>query len=106
MDDVEIYWRVDNLEWDIAQGGIISAQWSVVARQDGVEGSTPKRSSFSPDPSSESFISINDVTEEQVLEWIRKSLAQNQIEIYESQAKDALLRAKLPPLVSGLPWKM
>lgn len=106
MDDIEIFWRVDNLEWDIVQGGIVSAHWSVVARENGIEGSSSKKTTFSPDPSSSSFISINNVTEAQVLEWIRKDLAENQIEIYENQAKNALLREKLPPLVSGLPWKM
>ena len=105
MSDVEIFWRIDNLEWDIVSGGIVTANWSVVAKEGDFEGSTSSRTQFSPDPNDPSFISINDVTEAQVLSWVTKDFADVQIEYYEKQAMHALTRAKLPPLVSGLPWK-
>lgn len=105
MSDVEIFWRVDKLEWDVVNGGIVTAYWSVVAKEGDVEGSTSSRTHFSPDPQDPTFISIRDITEAQVLSWVTKEFADNQIEFYEKQARNALTRAKLPPLVTGLPWE-
>lgn len=105
MSDVEIFWRVDNLEWDIVSGGIVTAHWSVVAKEGNFEGSTSSRTLFSPDPNDPSFVPIKDITEAQVLAWVTKEFVDIQIEYYEKQAKSALVRAKLPPLVTGLPWK-
>lgn len=105
MNDLEFFWRVDSLEWDVVHGGIVTAHWSVVATDGETEGTASSRTLFSPDPEDPSFISIKDITEAQVLSWITKNFADVQIEHYEKQAKNAYVRAKLPPLVTGLPWK-
>ena len=106
MSDVEIFWRVDRMEWDVVQGGVVSVYWSVVARKDGVEGTSTSRTHFSPDPDDPSFVPVADITEDMALDWVKKGLVQVQIDNYERQAKNALTRNLLPPLVTGLPWKM
>lgn len=105
MSSIEVFWRIDRLEWDVVQGGIVTAHWSVVAKEGNIEGSTSGRTDFSPDPNDSSFISIKDITEEQVLSWVKKDFVDKQLDFYEGRARTALVKAKMPPLVSGLPWK-
>lgn len=106
MSDVEVSWRVDRLDWDIVQGGVLTAYWSVIAQQDGVEGVASHQTSFSPNPDDPNFIPIESLTEAQTLSWIFSALVTAEVEYYENKARQALIREQMPPLVSGLPWKM
>lgn len=104
MSDAEIIWRIENLQWDIVRGGVVTAMWSVIAREGSVEGKITLQSNFSPDPEGPGFIPIHDLTESQVIDWVKNGMPHSQVHIYEAAAMESLARAKMPPLASGIPW--
>lgn len=100
---INIEWKIDKLEWDSTNGGVRSVRWRVVASEDGVSGSAPGTSWFNPDPSSEVFISLENLTPEAVIAWIKESLLS--VEAVENRALARLEKEKLPPSEQGLPWE-
>lgn len=106
MSDSSVFFKVDKVEWEITTGAIRRAYWSIVA-YDGVDtGVYSSKTDFEPNPESPEFLNIDSVTEESVISWVRSSIIDAQYEIYKARAIENLANKKLPPMVSGLPWKV
>lgn len=100
---IDIEWVVDKVEWDSQSGGVRSVRWRVVASEDGVSGAAPGTSMFTPDPSSETFVPLEGLTPETVIDWVKNSLLS--VDAVENRALARLEKEKLPPTEQGLPWE-
>lgn len=98
-------WKVTKIYWDEKSGGVSKARWTLFASQDGYEGYVKGQTSFSPDPSNEKFIPLENLTEEVVLSWIKNNVINK-----KGLEKLAInrMKEKIPSSkdVSGLPWEV
>lgn len=101
-----IFIRITKLDWDYKTGGVVTAHWDMVASDGVLEGVDKKKTDFDPNPESKNFVPVENLTEETVISWIKDTVMEEQLKIYEDRAVSLLRKSKLPPLVSGLPWDM
>ncbi len=102
-----INWKILNMDRYTVDGGVFRVDWEVTKTEtvDGVEyvaiilGGTK----FQPDSSDSSFTSFDNLTEEQVLGWVKESDAVNVTQIEVDLAAD-ITRQQTPPTATGTPW--
>lgn len=102
----EVKWSIVLVEWDKETGAITNVQWKVTASDGESEVSIPGASRFSPDPSNNSFIPLDEITEEKVIEWVKKKTPN-----YVNTEKRALKKLESSKAISssdpgrGIPWE-
>ena len=98
-------WTIENLERNVADGGVIVAHWRVTESEtvgeDTYTASSYSTCSFTPDASAEDFIAYDDLTEEVVMGWVHAEV--------DKDATEAALTAniaeqKTPTTADGMPW--
>jgi len=101
---VTITWNITGMRRTVADGGVFEVDWECVASEEGLNGTVSETYSFNPNPDSETFIVYEDLTEANVLSWV-KGGNQEFADDVESEAKNSLLVAKEEAKVaSGVPW--
>ena len=99
-------WTISECDRELADGGITTAHWRVVATQtvEGVEftASSYGTCGFTPDPESGDYTAYADVTEAEVLGWCwANGVDKDQIQT----SLQAEIDAKITPTTgSGTPW--
>ena len=105
------------MNWTIAQldynndsdKGVVTAHWrlskSETVTTDGVDvdhhGSSYGTSSWTPDPSADSYQSYDSLTEDAVLAWVHSDVDKDAIEAsVQAQIDDS----KTPAMMHGTPW--
>lgn len=94
-------WTISTCEHDVATGGITVAHWNVTAVDGDYTASAYGTAGFSPDASSPDFKPYDEVTEEEVLEWVWASVDKEAAEASLAQQIEA---QKNPTTVTGTPW--
>ncbi len=98
-------WTIENLERNVADGGVTVAHWRVTESEtvgeDTYTASSYSTCSFTPDASAEDFIAYDDLTEEVVMGWVHAEV--------DKDATEAALTAniaeqKTPTSADGIPW--
>ena len=94
-------WTIPTCEHDVATGGITVAHWRCTAEDGDFTASSYGTCGFTPDASAPDFKPYADVTEAEVLAWVRASVDKDAIE--------AALAAKIeadknPTSAAGTPW--
>ena len=98
-------WTIENLERNVADGGVTVAHWRVTESEtvgeDTYTASSYSTCSFTPDASAEDFIAYDDLTEEVVMGWVHAEV--------DKDATEAALTAniaeqKTPTTADGMPW--
>jgi hypothetical protein len=101
---VTITWNITGMRRTVEDGGVFEVDWECVASEDGLNGTVRQTHSFNPNPDGETFIVYEDLTEANVLSWV-KGENQEFADDVESEAKNSLLIAKEEAKVaSGVPW--
>lgn len=102
-------WTIENLERNVADGGVIVAHWRVTETEtvgEGADAVTYSASSygtvgFTPDASADGFIAYDDLTEADVLGWVYAEV--DQAETEAALAAD-IAGQKTPVTSDGVPW--
>jgi hypothetical protein len=94
-------WNIVTCEHDVATGGITTAHWDCIAIDGDHRARAYGSESLNPDPSSPDFISYNNVTEAEVLNWVWGAVDKDETEANLAAAIDA---QKNPVTTSGTPW--
>ena len=95
---MNITYKIDNLERQVSDDLVIVAHWRV----DAVDGEHTAGAYGSVGfTRGDDFIPFDELTEAQVLEWVKAQLEVEQIEAALANQIEAL---KEPKSVSGLPW--
>jgi len=101
----EIKWTVSQLERTTTDGGVITAHWRCTATdntgEEPISAGCYGSCSFEPDPTSESFIPFDQLTEEIVLGWVYGLVDK---EVMEQNCNEKLDKLLNPERVAGLPW--
>ena len=71
---IEFTWKIESLEKNNVDGGVIRVNWSVNAVDGDYTASTMGGISFTPDPDADGFVSFESLTEDVVLSWIFLSI--------------------------------
>lgn len=100
----ELRWVVTLVEWDETTGAVINVLWKVEVSDGETTVEVPGACRFDPTPQGKNFIPLDSVTEEVVLEWVKKRTPN-----YLNTEKRAIAKfeaAKKIPSASGrgLPW--
>jgi len=102
-------WTIENLERNVADGGVTVAHWRVTETEtvgEGDDAVTYSASSygtvgFAPDASADGFIAYDDLTEADVLGWVHAEV--DQAETEAALAAD-IAGQKTPVTSDGVPW--
>jgi len=98
-------WTIENLEHNVADGGVIVAHWRCTAEE--VVGEETYSASaygtvgFTPDATAAGYIAYADLTEADVLGWVYESVDQTEI---ESALAGQIEAQKTPVTTDGVPW--
>jgi hypothetical protein len=96
-------WTIENLEHNVADGGVIVAHWRVTAQDGEYSAGAYGSAGFTPDPDAEGFIPYADLTEADVLAWVwgQEDFGKEQI---EANLAARIEEQKAPKTEIGVPW--
>ena len=99
---MEIKWSIPNLERKTADGFVFTAHYRVVATDGDFSASSYGTVGFTYDASSPDFVPYDQLTEEQVLQWVWADGV-------DKDATEAALQANIdaqknPTTADGVPW--
>ena len=100
---INFIWKINNIRYEPNDGGVFFAEWECTANDETQKISTTGYVDFHPDPSNESFIQLNDLTEEQVLSWVWE-LNQIPKDEIETSLSSYLENNQAPTKKPTLPW--
>lgn len=105
-------WKIDSLDRRLtgdAVGGVTVAHWRAVKEEtvgtgeDAVNYSVNEYGSvdFTPDPTSEGYIQYSDLTEADVVGWVKNQVDASAV---ESRLTSEIEEQKTPSTATGVPW--
>ena len=100
--------KIANMDRDAATGGVKVAHWIALKTEED-NGQTYTASSygtvgFNPDPQDPGFVAFEDLTEAQVVTWVKTALGEETLAAMQTALTENIARQKNPPVLSGLPW--
>ena len=98
---MEIVWQIEQMNRQVANGGVVTAYWRVIGTEDGHSATNYGGCGFAPDPTSDDFIAYDDLTEDVVLGWVWEQVNRDDIEAALIAQIDQL---KNPVEAYGVPW--
>ena len=98
---IEFTYNIVNLERQANTGGVTIAHWTLTATKEEHSASVYGTVSFTPDPESENFIPFDQLSKDQVIDWVKSILDTESLEAGLTKQIEAL---ENPPVLSGLPW--
>ena len=95
-------WGIAQLDRIFPDGGVYTAHWTVTSVEGDYTASAYSTASFTPDPTSPSFVPYDELTEAEVLGWVWASGV-------DKDAVEATLAAQIelqetPVTAVGIPW--
>ena len=98
-------WQISSLDRALPDGVVLTAHWRVSKTQDGHTGSVYGTISFpAKDPAEPDFIPYDQLTEAQVVEWVKDAMGANQVSAYEAAVQGQIDAQINPTKASGVPW--
>ncbi len=98
-------WSISSLDRTLPDGMVFTAHWRVSDTQDGFSASTYGTISFpAKDPKDPDFIPYDQLTEAQVIQWVKDEMGANQVSAYEAAVQGQIDAQKNPTSASGVPW--
>lgn len=99
---IDYNWTIATCEHEVATGGITVAHWRVSAVDRDYSASAYGTCGFTPDPEAEGFKPYDEVTEDEVLDWVWGSGVDK--EATESSLAQQIEAQKNPTTATGTPW--
>jgi hypothetical protein len=104
---IEITWQILDMKRNSSDNGVFEVSWTVWAvREEKYVAEINGVVSLTPDPTSHSFIPFENLTQDNVIAWVKNNL---ETDVIEQNAKDKLNRLHpsldtTPTVQSGTPW--
>ena len=98
--------KIAQLERHLPDGVVMTAHWTAT-KTDGDYGAGAYGSIQLPekDPSDPTFVAYEDITEAQVVEWVKKAMGEEQVAQLEANLDSQIEALKNPTQAAGVPWK-
>lgn len=101
---MDIIWSIDQLTRQSETGGVIRADWRCRASDGTYESAQIGVANFAPDPQTPGFVPFGELTEADVVGWVKTSLGDESVaEIEDRLAAETVAKAA-PAELTGLPW--
>jgi hypothetical protein len=101
-------WHIAQLERKLSDGAVYTAHWTVTATREVTGGDDLTAGSYGSvgfgDPDPKSFIEYDELTKEEVVQWVKDALGEEQVETIEDGLSAQLDKVENPTDASGIPW--
>ena len=101
-------WNIAQLQRKLSDGAVYTAHWTVNATRTVEDGDDLTAGSYGSvgfgDPDPKSFIEYDELTKEEVVQWVKDALGEEQVEAIEDGLSAQLDKAENPTDASGIPW--
>jgi hypothetical protein len=98
-------WNISSLNRSLPDGVVLTAHWRVTKTQDGHTGSVYGTISLPhKDHDARDFIPYDQITEAQVIQWVKDEMGANQVAAYEAAVQGQIDAQVNPSTASGTPW--
>ena len=101
-------WKIVSLEcypeYEGQENVVFTAHWNIAHEEDGFSGYAYGSAGLTLDPEAE-FVAFADLTEAQIVGWVKDGLGEDQVAAYEASVTKQIDDQKNPPVVRpDLPW--
>jgi len=109
MADSPVIWNISNMERRLPDGdacpdgSVYTAGWTATYEKDGVVASGYGSVHFK-EPNPSSFVPYNQLTKEEVLNWVFSVLGEERVAAIEESLKQQAEDQLQPKTATGLPW--
>lgn len=101
-------WKINTLEHELSDGFVFTAHYSVTAISDVLdpEGNPYNSGAYGSIglERPKSLIPYDQLTEEQVIQWVRDKLTEEKVTEIEQQLDAVIAEKRAPTKASGVPW--
>lgn len=98
-------WTISSLDRSLPDGVVFTAHWRVSDTQDGFTGSVYGTISFpAKDPADPDFIPYDNLTEAQVVGWVKEAMGADTVAAHEANVQAQIDKQKNPTSAVGVPW--
>jgi len=97
-------WKIDQLERNLKDGGVKIVHYVVNAIDGEYSCGGYGSVGFNPDPTDDSFTAFDDLTENQVIDWIKDQFGAEKVSQIEEALADQIMEKQNPTMAVGMPW--
>lgn len=98
-------WIISQLERALPGGVVFVAHWRVTKVEDDCSGTAYGTQSFeSKDPADPTFVPYDELTEAQVVDWVKAAMGDVRVAEIEANVQAQIDSQKNPTQASGMPW--
>lgn len=98
-------WTIENMKRQTETGLVVEVAYRVVAKQGGLIADHRGKVTLTGDPSAQGFVPFEQLTETQVIQWVKDSVDVSAIEAGVQSTLDVKVqKVAQREVVSGLPW--
>ena len=98
-------WTIENMKRQTETGLVVEVAYRVVAKQSGLIADHRGKVTLTGDPSAPGFVPFEQLTETQVIQWVKDSVDVSAIEAGIQSVLDAkVARVAQRETLTGLPW--
>lgn len=98
-------WTISQLDRSLPDGVVMTAHWRVSDSDGAASGTVYGTISFpSKDPSDPTFVPYEQLTEAQVIQWVKDEMGAEQVAAHEASVAAQIDKQKNPVSAAGVPW--
>jgi hypothetical protein len=96
--------KIVELERQLPSGGITVAHWTVSKTVGDITAGSYGAQGFQPDPQAQQFTTFPQVTEAQVIDWIKAAIGTEGLAALEAGLDAQIAQIQTPVTATGMPW--
>jgi hypothetical protein len=98
-------WTISQLDRSLPDGVVYTAHWRVSDTDGDASGSVYGTISFdAKDPSDPDFVPYDNLTEAQVVGWVKEAMGDDTVAAHEANVAAQIAAQKNPTTAAGVPW--
>ena len=98
-----VTWTIATLERN-TDNGVVVAHWRASDVDGDHSGSSYGTCGFTPDADADGYTAYEDITEAQVIGWVKDSMGEEAVAALEASIAAQIEQSKAPAVVVGTPW--
>jgi hypothetical protein len=98
-----VIWNISTLERN-TDNGVVVAHWRATDVDGDHSGSSYGTCGFTPDASADGYVAYDNLTEENVIGWVKGSMGEEAVTGVEDSIAAQIAESKAPAISVGTPW--
>jgi len=98
-----VTWNISTLERN-TDNGVVVAHWRATDSDGDHSGSSYGTCGFTPDASADGYVAYDNLTEENVIGWVKGSMGEEAVTGVEDSIAAQIAESKAPAISVGTPW--